>query len=232
MLKAQKRHQAPCTRDEWDQRSCSGKGANCPIVIIGTLNGNRVRLSTSKFLPPERARDLEAARDLAVLWGKAGAAIRPEEYSPAPAEAPAEPAPPRPTVEMAVDTFMADAKDRGNSEATIYKKHVVFEKLLKRFCADKGIRFLSELDLNILREWRSTWKVDSLSRYKRQGQVFGFLRFCERSGWLPRNFAADMTKGLGKIQVKARQTGYFMPSEYKAILDASALGKNDPLALV
>jgi hypothetical protein len=44
MLKAQKRHQAPCTRPEWDQRSCAG--ANCPVLIIGTLKGERVRLST------------------------------------------------------------------------------------------------------------------------------------------------------------------------------------------
>jgi integrase/recombinase XerD len=220
MLKAQKRHQTPCTRPEWDQRSCGGKGANCPILIIGTLNGNRVRLSTAKFLPPDKARDLEAARNLALLWEQVGQPIRPEEYTPAPV-AGVEPEAPPPTVEMAVAAFMADAKDRGNGEATTYKKHLVFEKLLQEFCAGKGIRFLSELELNTLREWRSTWKVDALSRNKRQGQVLGFLWFCERAGWLPRNFAADATKGLGRIQVKARQTGYFMPSEYAAISDAT-----------
>jgi hypothetical protein len=126
-----------------------------------------------------------------------------------------------PSVVMAVAAFMADAKDRGNGEATTSKKRLVFEKLLLGFCAGKGIRFLSELDLNTLREWRSTWNVDALSRNKRQGQVLGFLWFCERAGWLPRNFAADATKGLGEIRVKARQTGYFMPAEYAAILDAT-----------
>ena len=68
MLKVQRRHQTPCTREEWDQRSCAGKGAKCPILIIGTLNGSRVRLSTAKFLPPEKARDFEAARALALDW--------------------------------------------------------------------------------------------------------------------------------------------------------------------
>jgi hypothetical protein len=72
MLRAQKRHQAPCTRPEWDQRSCAGKGANCPVLIIGTLKGERVRLSTARFLPPDKARDMEAARDLAILWEKVG----------------------------------------------------------------------------------------------------------------------------------------------------------------
>jgi hypothetical protein len=32
---------------------------------------------------------------------------------------------------MAVASFMADAKDRGNSEATFYKKRLVFEKVSK-----------------------------------------------------------------------------------------------------
>jgi hypothetical protein len=52
----------PCTRAEWDQRSCAGKGARCPILIRGTLNGDRVQLSTAKFLPPTESRDLEPAR--------------------------------------------------------------------------------------------------------------------------------------------------------------------------
>jgi integrase len=188
-------------------------------LLIGTLNGNRVRLSTAKFLPPEQARDLAAARDLALLWEKVGSPIRPEEYAP-PVTA-AEPEPSRPTVQQAVVAFMADAKDRGNGDATTGKKKLIFEKLLMRFCAEKGIRFLSELELPALREWRNTWKVESLSRYKRQGQVIGWLWFCERAGWFPRNYAEDMTKGLGKIHVKPRETGYFKPDEYQKILDAT-----------
>jgi hypothetical protein len=70
---------------------------------------------------------------------------------------------------------MADARDRGNGEPMTYKKHLVFEKLFLEFCTGKGIRFVAELDVNSLREWRSTWKVDALSRNKRQGQVLGFL---------------------------------------------------------
>src|SRR4051794_27479951 len=109
MLKAQKRHQPPCTRAEWDQRSCAGKGANCPILIIGTLNGNRVRLSTAKYLPPDKARDLEAARSLALLWEQVGEPIRPEDCAPA-LPAGVEPEALPPTIEMAVAAFMADAK--------------------------------------------------------------------------------------------------------------------------
>jgi integrase/recombinase XerD len=241
MLKVQKRHQAPCTRPEWDQRSCAGKGANCPIVIIGTLQEKRVRLSTAKFLPPDKARDLESARDLALLWERIGRPVRPEEYAPTPLKPADSPEPASSaTVDAAISAYLADARDRGNSEATIAKKVGIFERRMIRdprhpsgalvpasttsllwFCEKKGIRFLSELDLNTIREWRGTWNVDSLTRDKRQGQVIGFFWFCERAGWLPRNFAAELTKGLGKIQVKATQTGYFMPGEYAAVLDAT-----------
>jgi hypothetical protein len=91
----------------------------------------------------------------------------------------------------------------------MYKKVLVFDKLLRAFCADKGIRFVQQLDLGMLQEWRSTWKVAALSRKKRQGQVIGFIWFCERAGWFPHNYAHEITTGLGKIQAKAVQTGYF-----------------------
>jgi integrase len=135
---------------------------------------------------------------------------------------------------------MSDARDRGNSQSTLQKKAGLFEIRTARdpknpsgpplpsngtsllwFCDQKGIRFLSELDLNAVREWRGTWKVDALTRHKRQGQAIGFFWFCERAGWLPRNYASEITMGLGKIQVKAVQTGYFQPAEYQAILDAT-----------
>ena len=98
---------------------------------------------------------------------------------------------------------------------------MVLKRAYSGFARTRGIRFLSELDLNTMREWRGTWELDSLSRYKRQGQALGFLWFCERAGWYPRNYASDITRGLGKIKVKARQTGYFQPKEYAAVIDAT-----------
>ena len=243
----QRRHQAPCTRPEWDQRACAGKGAKCPVLIIGTLNGSRVRLSTAKFLPPEKARDLEAARALALEWERTGVVARPAEYAPISAPPPDVPDDSSGvTVERAVAAFMADSRDRGNSDSTLQKKATIFERRtardpknreglvpsrgtsLLRFCDQKGIRFLEELDLNTVRDWRATWKVNSLVRHKRQGQVIGFLWFCERAGWLPRNYASDITRGLGRIQVKVTQTGYFQPNEYKAVIDATYLYSDRP----
>ena len=227
MLKAQRRHHSPCQRPEWDQRTCKGKGANCPVLIIGTLNGNRVRLSTAKFLPPEQSRNLEAGRNLALLWERTGRIIRPEEFRPI-----AEPTPPPeqdlPTVETAVAEYLTDARLNGNAQATLDKKVTILNRQLLPYCKEKGIRFVSELDTNTIRDFRSTWKDESLARSKKQSRVLGFVWFCERNGWLPPNSASAITKGLGKIQVKATQTGYFSPDEYSRIIDATYLYSDRP----
>src|ERR1039458_8861938 len=165
MLKTQKRHQSPCTRPEWDQRSCAGKGADCPILIVGTLKGKRIRLSTAKFLPPEKARDLQAARDLAILWERVGSAVRAEEYATVAAPLETAPTPTLPMVEMAVEAYLADARARGNSISTVYKKEGIFARRFKvnpkdkagakrpastssllSFCDRKGVTFLEELE--------------------------------------------------------------------------------------
>jgi integrase/recombinase XerD len=199
---------------------------NCPLLIRGTLNRKRILLATSKFLPRESARSLDAARDLALLWEKEGKPVRPPESAdPRPEDEPAGGAP-LPRIDMAVETFLARGRDLGNSGPTLYKKRHVFssgKESLLAFAKAKGLRFLAEINANLLQEWRSTWKVDSLSRHKRQCQVIGFLWFCERAGWLPRNFASDTTMALGKIKVLATQTGYFTPDEYRRILDATWL---------
>jgi hypothetical protein len=120
MLKAQRRHRPPCKKAERDQgyTKCA-----CPIVIRGTLGSKPISLSTARYLPPQESRNLEAARNLAILWEQTGVPVRPERCAPVstPAEEPESP----PTVTMAVAAFMAEARDRGNSEATMYEKHVV-----------------------------------------------------------------------------------------------------------
>jgi integrase/recombinase XerD len=232
MLKPLKRHYAPCKRREWDQGYTR---CGCPVWIRGTLKGKRVTVSASKYLPEPACRDLERGRDLAVLWERTGELVRPDEYSAiVPPAAGSELArngtADKPTVGAAVSAYMQAAVDRGLTEATLSKKRLVFEKLLPKFCAEKGIRFVSELDLATVMEWRGTWNVEALTRNKRQREVIGFFWFCERNGdgWFPRNYATDITKGLGKIQVKATQTGYFLPAEYKTLIDATYVYSDRP----
>jgi hypothetical protein len=108
---------------------------------------------------------MESGRGLALLWEKTGELKRPEAY--------ASTVPPasdsdevarfgtvdKPTVKMAVATYLKAAKDRRLLEVTLEKKSLVFEKRLLPFCAEKGIRFVEELTLAIVQEWRGTWGV-------------------------------------------------------------------------
>lgn len=222
MLKPLKRHFPPCKRREWDQGYTR---CGCPVMIRGTLRGKRVTAAASKYLPEPDCRDLARGRELALLWERTGELCRPDAYA---AVAPSAPEPELPTVDTAIDAYLQSAKDLGISEATFYKKRLVFDNLLRAFCAEKGIRFLKELDLATIQEWRGTWNVRALTRRKRQGQVIGFLWYCERAGWFDRGYAREITTGLGKIQVKAVQTGYFMPHEYTALVDATYIYSDRP----
>ena len=51
---------------------------SCPIVIRGTLKGKFVSLSTARYLPPDHARSLEAARDFSVILD-VPAKVRPDK---------------------------------------------------------------------------------------------------------------------------------------------------------
>ena len=233
MLKPLKRHQQPCKRKEYDQGYTR---CGCPVWIRGTLRGKRVYASASKYLPEPECRDMESGRNLALLWEKTGELIRPEAYAAIvpPSSLPGELArngtaeADRPTVVMAVTAYLRAAKDRKLLGVTLDKKRLVFGKRLLSFCAEKGIRFVSELDLTTTQEWRGTWGVSPRVTSKRQKEVIGFFWFCERAGWFPPNYAANLTTGLGKIEVKASQTAIFEPNEYKATIDATYLYSDRP----
>lgn len=226
MLNAQRRHRLPCKKSEWDAgyTKCS-----CPIVIRGVLAGKPVSVSTAKYLPKAKRRNFEAARDLAIVWEKVGAIV--SAVPATTAELAPIPTPALPTIEKAVASYYGQAKAIENAEDTLYKKRNVFltgKQSLTAFAASQGIRFVQEISIDFLRDWRSTWNVAALSRHKRQCQVIGFLWFCERAGWLPRNYASDMTTALGKIKVTATETQPFEQTEYKAVVDATYIYSDRP----
>ncbi len=216
MLKVQRRHRPPCKKPMWDAGYTK---CRCPIVIRGTLAGKHITVSTAKYLPPERSRSLEAAQELALLWQRSGRPVHPSASDPQPDPVPEVPA--RTTIEQAARSYAAQAKDIGNGRAQTAKKKLWIERRLVAFAREKGIRYLGELDIATMREWRSTWKVGDLARSIVQTMVIGFLRDCERSDLLPPNFTARIAHGMGRIKVQRKQTDYFTPPEYAAILAAT-----------
>lgn len=117
----------------------------------------------------------------------------------------------------AVSRYLSDAKARNLSEATLYKLKIIFEKQFLSWCSHKGYRFLAQLDLDALREFREVWGDAPLARSKKQARLIGFFYFCVRSGWLIQNPAVQ----LGRIKVVQKPTGYFEPQQYSTVIDAT-----------
>jgi hypothetical protein len=70
----------------------------------------------------------------------------------------------------AVRAYLSDAKARNLSDATVYKLKIIFEKQFLSWCAHKGYRFLTQFDVDALREFRQTWKDAPLARGKKQAR--------------------------------------------------------------
>ena len=125
-------------------------------------------------------------------------------------------------VEDAVKGYLEDTKARNLGEATLTKLETIFEKQFLTFCTANGFQFLTQVaDVNVIRQFRSTWKDAPLSRGKKQSRVIGFFYFCERTGWLHKNPVTNRV--LGRIKVEQKPTDYFNPAEFEAIVDATFL---------
>jgi len=95
------------------------------------------------------------------------------------------------TVGQACENFLIDVRSRALSDCTIYKYKLLFSRIAD-FAKRKGVRYLKELDLPILDQFRSAWKENPLSGLKKLERLKAFLRFCERRKWIDTNPAVYM----------------------------------------
>jgi len=128
---------------------------------------------------------------------------------------PQEPTDYRTTVEAACENYLADARSRQLGAAAIYKYSLLVRQI-KAFAADRGVRYLAEFDLNLLRDFRGTWKNRNLSAKKKLEHLRGFFRFCVRGGALTANPAT----GLDAPIVKQPPTLPFERDEMVQLLNA------------
>lgn len=219
-LQLYRRHTSSCTakRPRWDR---SYRRCKCPIHAEGTLRiDGFIRRSTSETVW-ERAEEIKRNWEAAGIIKEDGSALGGDPATvsrPSSSKAKEETEPPVSIVD-AVRTYLSDAKARNLSEATLYKLKIIFEKQFLSWCAHKGYRFLTQLDLDALREFREAWKDAPLARSKKQARLIGFFYFCVRSGWLILNPAVQ----LGRIRVVQKPTGYFEPQQYLEVIDATHL---------
>lgn len=119
------------------------------------------------------------------------------------------------SVHQAGEYFLADVKSRALSDCTIYKYRLLFNRI-EDFAKRKGLRYLKELDLPVLDQFRSEWKENPLSSFKKLERLKAFLRFCETRKWIETNPAAH----LKAPKVPSRPTLPFTREEMLKILAA------------
>jgi len=119
------------------------------------------------------------------------------------------------TLQHAWDEFVRDARARNLREPTL-AKYRYLRADMERFATKQGLRFVRELDLERLREWRATWPNKNLSAVKKLELVRCFLRFAHDAGWIADNPA----RKLKSPKVTARPTLPFTREEMVRVLAA------------
>jgi integrase/recombinase XerD len=191
MLTIYRRHKKQCEhrREGRKYRRC-----RCPIWVDGFLAGQEIRKSLD-------TSDWQKAQDTIRDWESTGEETKRK----------AEPM----SLEEARDRFLADATARKLNDSTVYKYRLLF-KQIEEFAQRRGLRYLKELDLTTLDDFRTEWKDGPRSSLKKLERLRAFLRFCERRKWIDDNPALN----LKAPKIQNRPTMPFTHAEMVKVLTA------------
>ncbi|HEX4004138.1 MAG TPA: tyrosine-type recombinase/integrase [Candidatus Acidoferrales bacterium] len=189
MLTIYRRHRQSCNHRTKGRQH---RHCECPIWVDGFLGGKELRQSI-------KVRNWQRAQELVRKW-EAEDRLTTNE---------------RKTIEDAWRDFLADLGSRHLHSSTI-RKYKLLDRQTKSYAQSHGFRFLDELDLNALSQFRSTWKDGPRSSAKKLERLRSFLRFALRRKWILENYAAD----LKAPKVVLRPTMPFTREEMKRILGA------------
>jgi integrase/recombinase XerD len=209
MLKYRKRHEEECVerrkkKDPSASEYDSYARCRCPYHVSGTLAGQFIRKSL-------KTSDAERAAKLIQQMEEEGTPSLPDN---------------RVTIKHAIERYLTDVKVMNRSAATIGKYTHDLEKQFLPWCEGKGYTFLVQVNkVDVIREYRTTWKNSSVTMSKKQDRLVTFFGVCEANGWIPRSLIKG--RSLGKIKVVVRPTDYFNADEMKKILDACAQYRGD-----
>ena len=178
-------------------RARSDIKCKCVIWVAGTdVNGHKVRESL-------KTRDWQRAQNIAREWDTVGKKPKPST---------------RVTLAELDAAFMQDTESRNLASETKRKYRVIFRQL-NAFAAAKGVRFVNELDVSFLSEFRGTWKDKPLSASKKLEQLRGICKFALARKWIADNPALE----LQMPKVKPNPTLPFSAAEMKSIIKAATI---------
>jgi integrase len=118
------------------------------------------------------------------------------------------------------ENFLRDAESRHLGEETIRKYKLLYSQLLA-FADKKGFRFVDDLDLGELTEFRSSWNDAALSSSKKLERLRSIYKFAVSRKWIETNIAAE----LKSPKVKSAPTLPFTDDEMKKIFDTARASK-------
>ncbi len=190
MLTLYRRHYPPCQHKSRRYRKCP-----CPIWVQGTLRGESIKRSLD-------LRSWEAASDLVRGWEASGqiGVVKPEI----------------PTVQGAVDRFLAYQRSRYLAEETIRKYQQLLDKRFLGWCTRTGRTQFRQLTVDALRQFQESWEDSPLYAVKNLERLRAFFGFCLDADWIERN----PTKGLKRPKTKQTPTLPFTREEVERILEA------------
>lgn len=193
MLTIYRRHKRGC---EHRGEGRAYRRCRCPLWVEGKIGAEKLRktLGTS---------DWQRANDTVQKWEKEGQRIEEPQGQPL-------------SCAEAHDKFLADAAARRLNEATIYKYTLLFRQL-EAFAERRGLRFLSELDVDALSAFRAEWRDGPRSSAKKLERLRAFLGFAQRRKWVAENPASE----LKAPKVSVRPTMPFTHDEMLRILAAT-----------
>ena len=190
MLTAFRRHVKTCAHRSKGRKY---RHCRCPIWVDGFLNGVEMRKTLE-------TRDWEQGQRIVRDWESEGAPVQEEKPV---------------AIADACNQFDADAKARGLREPTLKKYRVLFSQL-NCFASGKGLLFLKQWDLTVVRDFRASWRDRSISALKKLERLRAFFRFAHESGWITEN----PTKKLRKPEVTDPPTMPFTQQEMIEVLSA------------
>jgi site-specific recombinase XerD len=93
-------------------------------------------------------------------------------------------------VQAAGDKFIAYTEAQKSAEATINKYRLLFKQLAA--FSQRGLRYLAELDLQMLDDFRFGWKDGPRSSAKKLERLRAFFCFAQKRNWVLKNPASDL----------------------------------------
>lgn len=166
MLTLYRRHKKNCNHHTEGRRY---RRCRCPIWVDGFIAGREIRESL-------HVGDWEKAQSILREWEATD--TKPQVHEPL-------------TIQAGHEKFLVDLRVRMLKESTIYKYDLLFRQIAG-FAQRRGLRYLKELDLSTLDEFRSEWKDGPRSSLKKLERLRAFLGFCQRRKWIDTNPALEL----------------------------------------